>query len=246
MRLTYPLAFYWAQIALQVLLLVAMHRRGQWQRFPVFVGYMLYTALFSAVLLVVTKPYWLYFWTYWIGMIPEVVLAIALIWELYSRCLSPYRALQQMTSGLFLLAVLVLLSLAIVLAVLAPGSSTSRLMTAVMSLDRSAMMLTSGLIAVLFAAMYWLRLPWNGLALGIANGLALYSLVSLTTVVITAELGQPAWAMWKAVHPMAWTCANLVWAVAVLRPEKEMARELVPAEPLLRWNRSLSEFLGAR
>lgn len=229
---------------------VRMWRSGMYREYPMFCWFVYFDIARSAVDFILSswgKPaYAAYFYTYWIADAVSIVLAFAVIWELFEITLRPYEGMRGLAAVLFRWAIVVLLLVAVVMA-----SSRNHegfppsywMVEAVMVLERSVRMVQAGLMLLLLLFAAQLAIRWRHTAFGIALGFAVYAVLQLVAYAIRLDSGL-ADGTFRLLSPASYLLASIIWAAYLWRSEPLPAvRELPPGSDLARWNTALLEVL---
>ena len=187
-----------------------------------------------------------YFVAYWLGELVDIPLVIAVLYQLYSRLLRGFEALQRLQDLLFRWSAAMTVLVAVTTAAATPGTdATDRLVAAVLSLDLAASVLKAGLIIFLILMSSALSLRWTPYAFGILAGMGLYNAVVLGTVAARAQFGGIAAVPYALIKVGAYNCAIVVWLVCFFGrvTVRESVNSLPPANNLVSWNQALLELL---
>ena len=205
-------------------LLTILVSRKRVNQFPVFTGFIAYEVVETVTLFLIFRhaSELVYFRTYWLLVVGDYVLQIALILEMARNVLRPTGKWirHARVSFFYSSAAGVIVAAAIALAITAPGKSGLDLWSI-----RSSMF-TSLLICEVFLAMITtanrLGLRWKNHVMALGQGLTVWAVVAL--------LGDVALFLtkWKAgvilvddVRGCAYVSAVVFWALSFARPERE-------------------------
>lgn len=229
---------------------VRMWRSGMYREYPMFCWFVYFDIVRSVVDFILSslgKPaYAAYFYTYWIADAISIVLAFAVMWELFKITLRPYEGMRDLAAVLFRWAIVVLLLVAVVMAASQGHGAFPRsywLVQAVMVLERSVRMVQAGLMLLLLLFGAQLAINWRHTAFGIALGFAVYAVLQLAAFAIRLGSGL-ADGVFKLLSPISYLLALLIWAAYLWHSKPLPAvRELPPGSDLARWNTALLEVL---
>ncbi len=182
-----------------------------------------------------------YFVSYWVAEAIDIVLELAIIYELYADVLQPYEGIRAVGSLLFRWAFVILVMVAVISAAAAPGADASRTMAGILVLDRSAAVVKGGLLFLLFLFSSYFHLRWRPSAFGIGVGLALYISVALAAVAMRSQFPSFAGGTYSLLKAAAYDCGLLIWVGYFLakEPAHEPVVSYVPNNDLTHWNEAL-------
>ncbi|MBZ5568368.1 MAG: hypothetical protein LAN64_11025 [Acidobacteriia bacterium] len=231
---------------MQILLLLQARRRRLWHVCPAFFVYTAFQIVKAAVLFTVSDPkaYKLYFVAYWTGEVIDVLLVVAVLYQLYSLLFLGYEGLRVLQDVLFRWATAVCVLIAVTVAASVPGADSSRLLAGLLAVHVGAAILKAGLIIFAMVMSSALALRWNHYAFGALVGFALYNTVELAAGAARVNLGMIASGPYRLISPAAYSCGMLVWVAYFFSKEKEpVPLKSVPENSLAAWNQALLELL---
>jgi hypothetical protein len=243
------LYFTWiVPTALQAIIVAAMVGRKLYRDFPIFLCYAGFEVINSLACLVIAlypaASYELYFYVSWIGKGIEVSLSFAVIYEIFSYVFHSYDALQRLGSLLFRWCLVILLMLAVVTAASEAGSDASRLISAILLLQRSLSVVQCGLLFFLFLFASYFGVVWRHYVVGITLGFGIFGTVELATSALRTHLGPSFDGVYKLVLPLAYGCSILVWLTYLLKPQTDqLTVQMLPHNQLEDWNQELRQLL---
>ena len=168
---------------LETVLLLLMLRRRAVFTFPLFFSYVALQAIKSLVLFSVYHyRSYDYFSAYWIGNALSVLLALAVMDEIWRHLFQPFATVRRMGSLVFRWAAVVLILVALIITFSTPQLSRDRLSTAIFNFDRSIRVMQCGLALLLILFSRQLRLSWKHPAVGIALGFGTFAAVEFMLV----------------------------------------------------------------
>src|SRR5947207_8513546 len=155
--------------ALLMLIIIALIARNLWKEFPFFLSYAIFQVLQTIALLVLHPriTYGRYFWIYWATEAIGAVTAFLVINEIFACALRPYSALKRLSKVLFQWAFVLILLVAIVTAVYAPGNDPSRIVAGMLVLRRTIGFVEVGLLAFLCLFIRAFAIPWRHYLFGL-------------------------------------------------------------------------------
>lgn len=244
LKIAYYASYYglWVLAPLmQAALAVIMVRRGLRRKFPFFFAYTVFQVIaFGLKFFFYHRSQLEYFYVYWTTGALSIVLAFAVIYEVFQHVFRPYAALRDMGAMLFRWAALVLLGIAALMTLTMPQMETSRVLQAILALERSVRVTQCGLVLFLFLFSPFLGISSRHHMFGIALGFGIFSSVDLILVTLLAQ-GLPVAPYFSLVKSAAYNVTVLVWSWYLLSPEP--ARRLARFPVADRWNFALAGVL---
>jgi len=211
---------------LQTALLFFMMRRKLHTVFPRFFSYIVFQMVKSGVLFVIYRyRYENYFDAYWTGNAISVLLALTVMDEILHNLLKQYGGIQSLASLIFRWAAGLLLLLAIVNAISSQQTGADRVVSAVLSFDRSVRVMQCGLCFLLLILSRFLRNCWRQHVFGIALGFGIFASVELILVSIVMHFGDGPATVVSLVKSTAYDAVTLLW-IMYLGRQSEPLREI--------------------
>jgi hypothetical protein len=249
-----PLRVLWyclwvAPHALQGILLFAMVRRRLDRQFPMFFLYTAFEVLQFVVLFTTSRSHLqfgeVYVRVYSVGLALSTAIRFGVIYELFKHFFHRYPALDGAGQVLFRGATILLLLVAVGLAVSAPGSSATLMLTATYALDRTVSILQCGLLISLFLFSRYFLLSWRSHAFGIALGLGIFATVELAASAVWLHLGAFGNPVVNLLTMATYTGCVLTWIFYLVGQEREpqYSVKALPDYDLEIWNRELQRLL---
>jgi hypothetical protein len=227
--------------ALEVTLLAFMLRRKLQRVFPRFFSYILFQIMKSGVLFVVFRWYGAtYFDAYWAGNAISILLAAAVLDEILHNLFREYGGIQNLGSVIFRWACALLLLLSIVNALSSQAATADRVVTAVLSFDRSVRIMQCGLVLLLMGLCRVVRQCWRQHVFGIALGFGVTASIELIAVSIVMHYGNSSGAAVSLVNSLAYNAVALIW-IAYLSRRDESIPQLAVAPQLNALNLAIVE-----
>lgn len=225
--------------ALQVTLLIFMMQRKLHVVFPRFFSYVAFQVVKSAILFVIFRySHENYFDVYWTGNAISVFLAVTVMDEILLNLLREYGGIQALTSLVFRWSCGLLLVVAIVSAFSGQQSSADRVVSTVLSFDRSVRVAQCGLFFLLMILCRFLRNCWRQNVFGIALGFGIFASIELILVSIVMYFGDAPVAVVSLVKSAAYNGVTLLW-ILYLRRQNESILGMYPDPQLSALNESL-------
>lgn len=198
--------------ALQVALLAMMFRRNLHLKFPRFFFYILFQIVKTGVLFVVYRhSESSYFDAYWSGNAISIFMAVMVMDEILHHLFEEYGGIQNLGSLIFRWACGVLLVLSVVNAFSSQAATAERVVTAVLSFDRSVRLMQCGLVLLLLVLCRVISQCWRQHVFGIALGFGVSASVELILVSIVMHYGDGPGAMVSLVNSAAYNGVTLIW-----------------------------------
>src|SRR5256885_1130457 len=116
-----------------------------------------------------------YFYAYWATSALTSFLGFAVIYEIFRNAFKPFQALRDFAGIMFRWATLVLLLVAAILAFSNPDNGAHRLMIAILSVERSVLVMQAGMLLFLMLFASRLGLTWKHHGFGISLGFGIYA-----------------------------------------------------------------------
>ena len=166
-------------------------------------------------------------------------LGFGVIYEIFKNAFKPFQALRDFAGIMFRWATLVLLLVAAVLAFSNSDPSNGRWITAILSLERSVLVMQAGMLLFLMLFASRLGLTWKHHSFGISLGFGIYASGQLVISTLFAQLGTPFANAYTLLQSVLYTAMVTIWLVYLASPEPARAavEALFAPKPVLeRWN----------
>jgi hypothetical protein len=175
----------------------------------------------------------------------DAVLKFAVIGELFARVFASYKSVHRLGTTIVRITSVVLVLSAVLVSALSNTDSNNWL-SKFFALERSAEIVQTGLVLLLFALCYALGLRWKQPMWSIASGLCIITGVYLIAFTLRAELGSSYDQILSLMSSAGYDLGVLTWLLT-LYPQRSTARPAacppVPTWDLASWNRALMELL---
>ena len=231
--------------AAQALILFFMLRHRLRKDFATFFHYTMLQVLSTVAMYPLYRNahspggYATYFYTYWAVAAMSSFLGFGVIYEIFKNAFKPFQALRDFAGIMFRWATLVLLLVAAILAFSNSDPSNGRLITAILSLERSVLVMQAGMLLFLMLFASRLGLTWKHHSFGISLGFGIYASGQLVISTLFAQLGTPFASAYTLLQSVLYTAMVSIWLVYLTSPEPaRVAVEAVfaPKPVLERWN----------
>ena len=217
---------------LQAVVLGFMVRRKVHKVYPRFFSYVVFQILKSGVLFLIfrDRPE-NYFDAYWTGNAISVLMAVTVLDEILHHLLKQYGGIQSLASLIFRWACGLLLLISIVSAFSSQATGADRVVSAVLSFDRSVRVMQCGLCFLLLILCRYMKNCWRQHVFGIALGFGIFASIELMLVSILMYFGDGPAATISLIKSAAYNGVTLLW-IFWLRRESESVVEIEPAPQL--------------
>lgn len=179
----------------------------------------------------------------------STILRFGIILEILRELSSRYVVLTKVLRPLFQWTTIGLLIAALLLTVYAGGNRANQSWFVLNMLNRTVLILQTGLLAGLFLFSRYLTLSWRNQVFGIALGLGIYATVDLMTAAISAQAGYWHAELLDYISMGAYHLSALVWIFYLVRSEPIRANALhnAPAQHEIdAWSEELDRVLHQR
>lgn len=209
---------------LQSTLLFFMVQRKLHIAFPRFFSYIVFQIVKSGVLFGVYRYHYEdYFDAYWTGNAISVLLSVTVMDEILQNLLKQYGGLQRLTTLIFRWACGLLLLLSILTAFSTQQTGSDRVISMVLSFDRSVRFMQCGLFFLLLILCRFLRKCWLQHVFGIALGFGIFASIELILVSIVMRFGEGAGASISLIKSAAYNGVTLLWVVYLRRGSESVS-----------------------
>jgi len=217
---------------LQITLILFMLRRKLHGVFPRFFSYIIFQIVKTAILFVVYRySEENYFDAYWAGNAISVLLGVVVMDEILQHLLKQYGGIQKLASVIFRWACGLLILLSIVNAFSTQQASADRVVSAVLSFDRSERVMQCGLCILLLILCRFLRNCWRQHVFGIALGFGIFACIEMVLVSVVMYFGDGPAAIVSLIKSSAYNAVTLLWIV-YLRRQVESTLEIEEVDRL--------------
>lgn len=222
--------------------MAVLQRRRLNSKFPLFFNYLI--AYFAGVVLILGASRFIsprqYFYAYWIVTAITMLLAFAVLYEVFVNILKPYSALIDLGKLLFGWATAFLLLASVLTAFATSGAQSDKICAAVLLFERSVQLMQCGLLLLFVLFENRLGLSWRNNGMAIVMGLGIGSAMDLVCCFARGRF--PAMNNTLDTVSAVLCCAVvLFWLTMFLLPEPERkTAQDSPARIIFqRWNEAL-------
>ncbi len=224
----------------QAAIVVLMVRKGIRREYPLFFNYLLleiagFAILFGAYHLGSSSQY---FYSYWTVGTLTALFELAAINEAFRASLKQYAALREMAGILTRWVVVVLVVIAFLSALTAPGNNADRLAAGVLSFQRSVCLMQCGLVAFLVLFARHLKLSFRTRAFALAVGFGISAVAELVMVTVMEHYLRASLFV-SVMNSAAYCGAVALWFNAMRLPEPALQPTTAMGEATT-WNLALS------
>ena len=240
-------AIWIAGIAMLWIIFTLLVRRRLLRELPVFSAYIFFHMVRSSLGIVLWHTCGVMFnWYYiWLGEAVDGVFTLAVLYEVFSKGLSPYPAIRRTGLMLYFSAAAVLTFAAVWMVLGDPKSLVHRLNSATISMDRSYEFMQMMLLVLLFAIHRLLGLSFRHYVFGVALGLAVETSITTMSATLRLQIGVTWDKIFNILDPMAYDLGLIVWTYYFATAESKLQVTEVPYSPnLARWNTALQQLLA--
>jgi len=233
-------ALWLAQPVVQMVIAVAMFRRGQHREFKFFFAYVVAQILtFAVICPTFLYSHSAYFYISWFATAISVALGFMVIHEAFLDVFRPFHTLRDLGTVLFKWAGLVMLLVAGVVSVSTRSSDTAPWVEAIMTAQRCVRIIQVGMVLFLLFFARYLGVSRRQHSFGIAMGFGTFAVVELALIATWSGYRLSEVSM-SLVNMGAYDCALIVWLGYTLAksPAREAASNLLRPQ---RWEQSLSD-----
>lgn len=241
------LAVWTTGIALLAFMTFMLVKRGLVREFPIFTAYVVFHLLQAAIGLWVAKHFTMLIYYYY-GFTSDALdgpLSLALIYEIFSKALSPYPGLRK--SGLTLYCGAMVVLAAIGFFMLRANSYTEIQLFAVgiLAMNRSLEFIRIGLLLLLFVFHRVFGLSWRHYLYGIALGLGTSATITAVSTTLRMQIGRSWNRFFLFLPPLAYDIGLVIWSYYLATSESKLQVTEAPySASLSRWNAALEEILA--
>ena len=231
--------------AAQAALIYFMLRHRLRGEFTVFFHYTVFQVLSTVAMYPLYRYAWntagyaTYFYAYWATVAVSSFLGFGVIYEVFKNAFKPFMALRDFAGIMFRWATLVLLLVAAILAFSTSSAPNGRLITAILSLERSVLVMQAGMLLFLMLFSSRLGLTWKHHSFGISLGFGIYASGQLVISTLFAQLGTSFGEAYTLLQSVLYTAMTTIWLVYLASPEPArvaLESAFAPKPVLERWN----------
>lgn len=232
---------WFAAPSIQALIVFFMVKKRLRQEYPAFFTYTLYQVLSLLLLFAVwvLLPYRMYFYAFWTTSALSVLISFVVMHEVFAEAFRPYEALRDLGAMLFRWSGLILLMLAVLSATVTRTYSSDIVQEAMVTLERSVLMMQCGLVLFLLLFSKYLGISKRHYLFGIALGFGINASVDLIINAVQSHFGFMAVTTLRLISSTGYNIAALAWLTYTVMPAPARRKaEVLPQSE--RWNSALA------
>ena len=180
--------------------------------YPAFTAFIAFCVVRSTVLFYLAhNAMWLYRPVKWAAYVPQFVILVALVLEVFQVLFHPYKTLPQRTVGHFVQAIVAVAVAAIALAIRYPGAQATAWMTFARAADEVVSWVLCAIFAFIVLFSVYFGIPWRHRVYGIGAGFLFYLSVDIAVTTVVAQYRLPAPSIVWPLDMLAFLAACLIW-----------------------------------
>jgi hypothetical protein len=235
--------FWFAGLVIQPFLVAVLLLRGTWRKFPVFTAFCACSLLGDTIAFFTVRNRSVYTYVYLVYETVSVILALAVIYEIFTRLFASQRGLRRLARLSFRIVCLLLVLLGAAVIFTHSPIGEKGLAAAVVVVEEASRIVELGLIMFLFVFSGAFGLHWRQNVFGIVLGLGISAAVKLTAVAIVPHSYTTAGILSMAIVFTS-DASLLIWLIYLLAPERvTMGIELPKRAQLEQWNEAIMELI---
>ena len=230
MRETIQNALWVFSIVVQVLLTVMMIARRSYGDHRAFFAYISFQAIKSLCLFPLRQASpWGYFWTYWIAELVSLILALAVLQDVFESLVAHERRMKRIGKYVFwTTATAILITVALTIQ-FSPGRRESGLMTGVLTAEQALRIVQSGLLFCIFGFSWLSKVPWLPAQRAVALGMGIFIAAELLIVTLRQHYGPAFRTGFFILKPLAYSIALAIWPRAFVFARNPRSPQAQPA-----------------
>lgn len=240
---------YFGALGLQVIIAIAMIWRRLYLQARFFFAYIVWQTFSVACLYEINfkLPSYYYFYAYWVNDVVDIVMAVAILVEVFNRIFAPYEGIRGVARIAFVVSAAIVGAASAIFLLFHHAEHSVPVLTFALVAERSVRILQLGLILSLFAITRYLHLRWKNYLFGIALGFGFYAMTTLAVLVIRMAYGEPVIIITNVLWGTGYCVAVLIWATYVLQPEAaKIPIVSLPSHQLEEWDETLKNILSRK
>jgi hypothetical protein len=235
---------------LQLVIAGIMVRRKLARVFPVFFAYTCFEVIEFGILFTFSRIHPIathsYFRLYCATAVVSTGLRFGIILGIVGQLVQRYAVLTEAAKPFFRWSTVGLLIAALGFAAYAGGDISNHSWFVLNMLNRTALILQTGILVSIFAFSRYLNLSWRNQVFGIALGIGIYATVDLVAAAIQSQTGFLYGSLLSYISMAAYHCSVLIWMFYLVAPERsgQSSLERVPSHHEIEaWNDELERLL---
>lgn len=232
-----------AELALEPLLVSVLIAKKTWRRFPLFTAYCVWILVGDVATYSASHHLGTYIQVYVVNETVTVILALALIYEIFRHLFASHMALRNLASLTFRLVCVALVLLGTVVLITHAPIGEKGIVAAVLVVEETYRILEVGLIMSLFLFSSAFGLQWRQHIFGMVMGLGIPAAVKL----VAATVGPQSYAtlgILNVATMFSFDIGLLIWIGYMLAPERvTISAEMPQRAQLEQWNQAIMELI---
>jgi len=235
---------WFASLALQAGVLVAMVRRGLHRDYPYFFNYTIIGVTAEPLLFVLQRhSYTVYYYAYYVNLGLSVIISFAVLQEIFRDAFRPYEALRDLSVILFRWSALVVLLVAVMWAISNNNNKPDMGFVAqsLMLANRSVRLMQCGLVFFLLLFSEYLGIPRRSFLFGVSIGFGFFASVNMLVVTGLSHHGILKSTWLSQINSAAYLTAVLIWlcyTLAAAPSRSQVAERIARSKD---WNLALED-----
>jgi hypothetical protein len=230
---------------LQVVVLIAMFRRGLHKDYPYFFNYTILQVVSEPIFYVChALSYTAYYYAYYINIALSVLISFAVLQEVFKDAFRPYEALRDLSIILFRWSALVVLLVGVMWAInTASNPENGRLTDALLLAERSVRLMQCGLVFFLLLFSEYLGISRRSMLFGISMGFGIFAAVNMLVATGMTNHGILGENALRHINSFAYLTAVGIWLGYTLAaaPSPSRVAEVVVLPRSGVWNSALED-----
>jgi hypothetical protein len=151
--------------------------------------------------------------SYWLAQFLTLMIGCGIMLEIFKHVLAPYPGAERFATAVVLITFAIIFLFALIYQAVAPNWSSSR--GTAIELERDVRTVQAIFLFVVFAIIFYYRVPMGRNLRGMIAGYALYVGTSLLALAVRAYAGPEFNGSWTVIQPAAFAASLTVWLIAL-------------------------------
>ena len=224
---------------------VGMYRNRLYREFPYFFNYVVFQILSFAIEFPLRN--WAnYYYVYWTTSALSVVVAFAVLLEIFKDAFRPYEALRDLSVILFRWCALVVLLVAGMWAVSSwHGGQIDGITNVISLVDRSVRMMQCSLVLFLLLFNQYLGISRRNFVFGVALGFGFFAAVNMLVMTALAHDTVISHGNLRRINSFAYIVSAIVWLAYSILPSTVRSSASQTADSSHKWDQALDDARNA-
>jgi hypothetical protein len=206
-------------MTLQGWLAVILFRRHIHRSFPFFFAYTLFSILAGITMLLVQGNVWTYGFVYWVSEALYAVLGFLAIYEAFHWVFRRFYLMWWWFKFLLPAVGVVMMGVSIIEGTFYPPVQAPPVLATIFVAEMAVRCLQGGIFCLFILLVWFLSMPWQNYAFGIALGFAVSGLGIFVTFLVRSKSGTTFVSVIQFVPPVGYIVAVLIWLASFVKPE---------------------------